>query len=232
MSSATTSRKRAAQVDRGGVAGARAFQFNKTEFSVKPGGANIPRAHREMNSRRASGGECRQQNPHHARAPAVALRARQEIDMEMRRTVTQRRGKINSRMMEFVIDFLCWRPASGITGGFGVRSAQRWQPLSSEVFVKSFRVKRRQRVATNAASTRQHEGKARLQSHIRPDKDVTECKRIVVEVTGIFAVFTSAQTYFVNCGLILGSATTDDEFAISSCWIELDQGSKSSSLAG
>src|SRR5262245_47060944 len=118
----------------GGRPDANALAEPKPQIETK--GRGVEHAHPQVRARRTATAEPRHQLFEHAPAVAAALRARQQVDVQMRRIGIVRLGTEIVRVMIPFVDLLDPRPPGWITLRAGELGAQRRAPLPFVASVK------------------------------------------------------------------------------------------------
>lgn len=163
-----------------------------------------------MDAGRPAGAKRLHQSLEHAASVAEALRARQQVDVEVRRVLVVRRRTEIVRVVIAVMDLLGWRPPPRVAQRRGKAGAQIGTPLGVVPRVEGAGVSRAERVSADAVCVLEDEAERGFEREVRADEETPERVGIVVvERCGVLTVVAGFQTHVVRAGRIAGSCEAD-----------------------
>ena len=148
----------------------------------------------------------------HAAAVSAALRARQQIDVQVRGIHLVRLRTEVVRVVIGVVDVLDRRPVGRVPLRRGKLRAQALTPVRLIACIESVRIQRAERVTANPLSVFENKAQLRLQGEVGADEYPSERIRIVtVERLAVLTVVSGLETDIVRTRFITGVRRTDAE---------------------
>src|SRR5881394_1719382 len=149
---------------------------------------------------------------HHAAAKTAALRARQQVDVQMRRIFGVRfRREIIGKMIPGV-DVLDACPVGRVAGGFPKFGGELRAPFAFVTIEEFARIECSEGVTTDALRIFKNEAEIGFEFYIWADENAAERVWIfAIEGLAIFAVIAGFQTDVIRAGFVAGSSGANRE---------------------